>query len=309
MNLKQRLQQRFPAIAPTRLPGGYDRVGDIAILSIVPELQPLEEEIGAIVLAGRPDLRVAARRAGEHEGEQRIRPLTVIAGEQRLTTVHRENSVQFHLDLGQVYFSVRSAHERARIAAQVRAGESVAVLCSGAGPLPLIIGRHSRAGEIVGIELNPVAHVYALRNLAANRGVTRIRFLEGDAARVLPALDRRFDRIALVLPHGGEHLLPCALEALKPGGMLHFYGMQAKGREDTLLAELAAACGQRARRPRLVRSVVCGHCGPKAFQALRAAGVTMYTTTAATVSEALALYREGKLTEATGADAPRGRRR
>ena len=49
--------------------------------------------------------------------------------------------------------------------------------------------------------------------------------------------------------------------------------------------------------------------GFKAFQALRAAGVTMYTTTAATASEALALYREGKLTEATGADAPRGRRR
>ena len=57
------------------------------------------------------------------------------------------------------------------------------------------------------------------------------------------------------------------------------------------------------------QALVSGHCGPKAFQALRAAGVTLCTTTAATVSEALALCREGKLTEAAGADAPRGRRR
>ena len=263
MNLRQRLQQRFPEIAPARLPGGFDRVGDIAVLSLVPELHPLEREIGAIVLAGRPDLRVAAKRAGEHEGEHRTRPLAVIAGEQRLTTVHRENGVQLHLDLGQVYYSVRSAHERARIAAQVRAGESVAVLCSGAGPLPLIIGRHSQAGEIVGIELNPVAHAYALRNLAANRGVTPTRFLAGDAVQVLPVLGRQFDRIALVLPHGGARLLPCALDALKPGGMLHFYGMQAKGHENALLAELMDACGRRGLHPRLIRSVACGHCGPR----------------------------------------------
>jgi tRNA (guanine37-N1)-methyltransferase len=64
----------------------------------------------------------------------------VIAGEDRLTTVHRENGILLHLDLAQVYFSVRSAHERARIAAQVKPGETVAVLCSGVGPFPLIIG-------------------------------------------------------------------------------------------------------------------------------------------------------------------------
>ena len=263
MNLKHHLRQRFPRIAPERLPSGYDRVGDIAILSIVPELCPLEKEIGAIVLEGNPGLRVAAKRAGEHTGKYRTRPLTVIAGEERLTTLHRENGVQLHLDLGQVYFSVRSAHERARIAGQIQAGESVAVLCSGAGPLPLIIGRHSRASEIIGIELNPVAHAYALRNLAANPGIAPLRFLAGDAAQVLPTLGRRFDRIALALPHGGAHLLPCALNALKPGGWLHYYGMQTKGCEEALLAELMNTCGQLGLHPSLVRSVVCGHCGPR----------------------------------------------
>ena len=43
------------------------------------------------------------------------------------------------------------------------------------------------------------------------------------------------------------------------------------------------------------QALVSGHCGPKAFQALRAAGVTMYTTTAAEArAEAAARLTTGK---------------
>lgn len=50
------------------------------------------------------------------------------------------------------------------------------------------------------------------------------------------------------------------------------------------------------------RAVVTGHCGPKAFRVLTAAGVKIYNTDAATVSEALERYRSGKLVEARSAD-------
>ncbi len=49
-------------------------------------------------------------------------------------------------------------------------------------------------------------------------------------------------------------------------------------------------------------AVVSGHCGPKAFRVLAAAGVKIYNTGSGSVTEALALYREGKLTESTSAD-------
>jgi len=49
-------------------------------------------------------------------------------------------------------------------------------------------------------------------------------------------------------------------------------------------------------------ALVTGHCGPKAFRVLKAAGVNVYTCDAPTVAEALRLYREGKLTESTSAD-------
>ena len=49
-------------------------------------------------------------------------------------------------------------------------------------------------------------------------------------------------------------------------------------------------------------AVLCAHCGPKAFRVLQAAGLKVYTGAAGTVGDALRTFREGKLTEAQGAD-------
>ena len=50
------------------------------------------------------------------------------------------------------------------------------------------------------------------------------------------------------------------------------------------------------------QALVTGHCGPKAFRVLAAAGVKVYTSDAPTVAAALELYREGKLKESVAAD-------
>ena len=49
-------------------------------------------------------------------------------------------------------------------------------------------------------------------------------------------------------------------------------------------------------------AVVTGHCGPKAFRVLSAAGIKVYNSDAATLFEVLALYREGKLVCAEAAN-------
>lgn len=51
-----------------------------------------------------------------------------------------------------------------------------------------------------------------------------------------------------------------------------------------------------------VNVLVSGHCGPKAFRVLQAAGIKVYTSDAPTVAAALDLYRAGKLIEAKAAD-------
>ncbi len=51
-----------------------------------------------------------------------------------------------------------------------------------------------------------------------------------------------------------------------------------------------------------VGALVTGHCGPKAFRVLSAANIAIYTTTAATLSEALEEYKAGRLTAARAPD-------
>ena len=48
--------------------------------------------------------------------------------------------------------------------------------------------------------------------------------------------------------------------------------------------------------------IVTGHCGPKAFQVLTAAGIKIYCTNASTIREALDEFTSGKLTVSSEAD-------
>jgi predicted Fe-Mo cluster-binding NifX family protein len=48
--------------------------------------------------------------------------------------------------------------------------------------------------------------------------------------------------------------------------------------------------------------IVTGHCGPRAYRVLAAAGIKILKSSAPTVAEALALYRSGELVTATSAD-------
>ncbi|MDI6808077.1 MAG: NifB/NifX family molybdenum-iron cluster-binding protein [Candidatus Eisenbacteria bacterium] len=50
------------------------------------------------------------------------------------------------------------------------------------------------------------------------------------------------------------------------------------------------------------KALVTGHCGPKAFRVLLAAGIKIFNTDSPTVAVALERYRAGKLTEAKAAD-------
>jgi predicted Fe-Mo cluster-binding NifX family protein len=51
-----------------------------------------------------------------------------------------------------------------------------------------------------------------------------------------------------------------------------------------------------------VEAVVTGHCGPKAFHALNAAGIDVYTGATGTIEEVIDRMTAGKLAKSKGAD-------
>src|SRR3989338_1948157 len=146
-----------------------------------------------------------------HSGEFRLRKVKILTGKNSKETIHQESGIKIKLHLERTYFSARTSHERLRIASQVKPGENILVMFSGAGPMPLVLARQSPARHITGIEINPLAHQYALQSIELNNLQDKITLLEGDVRERLPPLKQTFYRIAMPLPKTGEEFLDVAL--------------------------------------------------------------------------------------------------
>ena len=244
--------------------GSYDIVGDIAIIIVPEALIHREALIGEVILANTKNVRVVAKRAGHYGGEFRTIELKIIAGEDRKETQVTEFGVRLMLNVETTYFSVRSGNERRRIASLVQPMESVLVMFSGVGPYPLVVARHSEAEQVVGVEKNPEAYEYAIKNLKLNKKIKNVRFQLGDAADLPLLLDDRFDRVVMPLPTRADRFLPVALEMLKEkGGWVHYYEMAQEGSFCVALATVQKLTENAGKE--LVTSNVtrCGHCGPR----------------------------------------------
>jgi tRNA (guanine37-N1)-methyltransferase len=261
--LKQLLADRFSSEELQLLAGGYDLVGDIAVVIIPESLIVREREIAEAILADNRRIKVVAKRAAHYGGEFRTLPVKIIGGENRRETEVVEFGIRLRLNIEQVYYSVRSGAERKRVASLVCPGEEVLVLFSGIAPYPLMISGYSKVRKIVGIEKNPVAHRYAQTNVRLNKKENIIQLIHGDVKDVVPSFSHGFDRIVMVLPKSGERFLQVALGVLKPGGMLHFYDMQHMDSFNQSVEKVRNACEIGGRSLSRWTTAVCGHCAPR----------------------------------------------
>ncbi|MFH1095702.1 MAG: class I SAM-dependent methyltransferase family protein [Candidatus Micrarchaeota archaeon] len=211
-----------------RLIGSFDIVGDIAVLEIPDALAHQQERIAAAMLELYKHVKVVAKKTDGTGGPYRIRPVEVIAGEQRTRTVCKESGCEFEVDLNEVYFTPRFSSERLRIAGQVKSGENVLVLFAGVAPYAIVIEKKaspkSKPAKIICVELNPRAVELARRNVERNK-CRRIEVIEGDVKEVLakPRFLGWADRVLMPHPSDSLSFLPQALRSTKDGGILHLY--------------------------------------------------------------------------------------
>jgi len=219
--LWEALRDRFTLKELELLPSGFDRIGDVAIVSLPPQLLPRKVEIAQALLELK-EVRTVALREGMISGRHRSPKIRVIAGEPSTETVHRESGCLFKLDVTRVMFSGGNLYERARLPKLVGRGEVVVDIFAGVGQFSIPIAKHAQPSKVHAIELNPVAYKYLCENIRINKLGHILKPLLGDCAKV--AQRGVADRVVLGILHVTHQYLPLALEVLKPeGGIVHYH--------------------------------------------------------------------------------------
>src|SRR3989344_209177 len=193
----------------------FDQIGNIAVFN-----EKITKEKAKSFLNNRT--KTVAYKSKKYSGKFRLSKIKILAGIKTKETIHRENNVLLKLNIEKCYFSVRSASERLRIAKQVKKDESILVMFSGIAPFPLVIEKNSNPKEIYAIELNKNCHKYAKENLILNKS-RKIKLFQGDVRKVLPKINKKFDRIIMPHPSDSFSYLDLTLNFIKNKVIIHFY--------------------------------------------------------------------------------------
>jgi tRNA (guanine37-N1)-methyltransferase len=201
---------------------GIDVIGDIAIVKLRPGAGGNEGALAEAILGEMKSVKCVYGQEGAIEGDFRLRKLRHLGGEERTTTLHKENGLRLKLDVETCYFSPRLSTERLRIADQVKEGEKVLNMFAGVGPYSILIAKKTKVWSC---ELNDAAFRFHLENNKLNKVEGRVEMVDGDAMSLPDELkgEGGFDRIVMPHPSQSNLFLPTALSMLAPGGVIHYY--------------------------------------------------------------------------------------
>ena len=230
----------------------YDVIGDIAVLSFRNKERKEEKIKLAKNLLKQKNIRVVLEKSERVKGRLRTIKTKFLAGEKRKETVYKENECKFLLNVENCYFSGRLSEERKRVSEEIvkrvrrekRRGKIIRILVmfSGVGPFSIVLGKKlSKEGllderiEIFSNELGRECIKYQEKNLRLNK-LKEIKIVSGDANKLpLKLRGKKFDFILMPRPNLTETFLNSALNLVKSGGRIYYYGF---GKREEVLDEV-----------------------------------------------------------------------
>ena len=230
----------------------YDVIGDIAVLSFRNKERKEEKIKLAKNLLKQKNIRVVLEKSERVKGRLRTIKTKFLAGEKRKETVYKENECKFLLNVEKCYFSGRLSEERKRVSEEIvkrvrrekRRGKIIRILVmfSGVGPFSIVLGKKlSKEGllderiEIFSNELGRECIKYQEKNLRLNK-LKEIKIVSGDANKLpLKLRGKKFDFILMPRPNLTETFLNSALNLVKSGGRIYYYGF---GKREEVLDEV-----------------------------------------------------------------------
>jgi tRNA (guanine37-N1)-methyltransferase len=231
MSLKEDLADVIPP-DELHLLDFWDLVGDVAIISLPPRLDPYKEDAADAILSRRKNVRTVLNRLSKAEGDGRVPRYEMLRGENSIAT-YREFGFTYRFDVTKVFFNPHLSYERHRIACAAVPGETVLVPFAGTGPFAIPLA--ARGCRVIAVEKNPGACGWMRLNARMNGVGERIEIVNGDALK-LP-LTMAADRAVVPASYGMDYALELLAPVVKKGGMLHFYTFKKKHQIDGLIDE------------------------------------------------------------------------
>jgi tRNA wybutosine-synthesizing protein 2 len=215
------LKGKVPENKIALLPSGFQRIGNVVILKLKPELKSYVKDIGKIVSEKLNAKTVCMLRGVS--GEFRKPKIEVIAGK-GTETVHKENNCFYKIDVAKLMFAKGNVRERGRLAALVKPNETVVDMFAGVGYFSIPVARFAKPKKIYAIEKNPEAVKYLKENCRLNK--VNIEIINNDCRRV--PLREVADRVIMgYLPYTWK-FLPAAFGFLKNRGVIHYHDVFQK---------------------------------------------------------------------------------
>jgi tRNA (guanine37-N1)-methyltransferase len=226
ITLSQALQNQLPSNLLERVPQAFDIIGDIVVIDIPTELKQYQKVIGEAILRSKKTIKTVLAKASDINGTFRVRDYTLIAGEDKTETIHKEFGCRYYLDLAKAYFSPRLSYEHERVASLVSKGEVIVDLFAGVGPFSILIAKKQSSAEVYAVDLNPEAVEFLKLNVRFNRVENRVFPILGEAKEIARTKLRGVaDRVIMNLPETAIDFVDAACDAIKlTGGIFHFYG-------------------------------------------------------------------------------------
>lgn len=250
------------------VPKSFDYIGDVAIISIPPELAAYKETIASKLFSMRGNTRAVLNKVSKLEGEHRVAHFELLLGE-TTETIHRENGYTYNLDVKKVFFNPRLYSERGRIASKIQFGEHIIIPFAGVGPF--VLPAAGKGAKVCAIEINPDACTCLQENIRINRLEGQITVIQEDFENLFRMLNSKkrneelvnmafsdlsvclspeknetksfkvpeagFDRAIVPTPYGMDHFLREVSILIRKGGYIHFYTFKAESQIPGLIDE------------------------------------------------------------------------
>lgn len=234
MSLRDILESTLTEQELTMLPGRFDVIGDIAVISIPYKLNEHKHEIAHALIAGQGGVKAVVNKTSKLCGEHRIASFELLAGSST-RTVHREFGFAYEIDLREVFFNGRLSYERRRITDMVQKGERVVIPFCGVGPFAVPVA--AKGAQVVALEKNAAACSLLQKNALRNRVMQNLSVIRADATSISSMLKCQYHRAIIPTPYGMDQFLDIVSEVVMPEGMIHFYTFKKQHQIEGLISD------------------------------------------------------------------------